>query len=741
MMKKINRRRIAWMLLLPLLFTGCSNTSKEPADPQEVSAEASVETSQNEMSSSAGEEDAAASAADEAAEAYEKKLEEAQLRRNEIYQNVDISKLDGSGGSPWIDSDLKENIPSAAPKAVDDFHLYANFDWLSAYGIPRGYQSVSPFGTVQTQTTKRAQELLNDTSQKGHDIELCQSLYHAILDWDTRNALGMEPVRPVIEDIESISSIRELNAFICDPERSYRVPTFLFVYNQVNLEDSGHYITSIAHDPFTLDDAAEYKNRSDIGTLYYEAQKQTAEALMTRLGYSKEEVDEKYDAMISFEGKLAEVSLTRDEKLAPDIYKEYLNYYKPAEIKKLSSNFPLSEFILSQGYGNAERFMIYEPKELARLNEIYTEENLESMKAAMEIGYLFSMCEMLDKQAYNALTALNNMVSGTTGSQTDTKIAFDTVRACLTVPMDRAYLEKYDAKDLKAKITAICKEEIAAYRKMLEGETWLSEETRKAAIEKLDNIAIHAVYPDKWENFDGLELKGKNYVECMQAIEKFAQELDHSHTNGTVDRDLWRYDILEANSYYSQQENSINILYGILGDVFYSEDMTKEQLYGGIGAIIGHEISHAFDTKGGGFDKDGNYKNWWAAEDYTAFLERADRVVDYFDNIMVMEGVPVNGANIQTEAIADMAGLKVLLLIAAEKEGFDYDTFFRQYSHVWRRMDILESEYMLITQDTHPMGYLRTNVSCQQFDEFYNTYGIKPGDGMYLDPSERIGVW
>ncbi len=724
-----NHRFFALFIMFCLLFSGCTPgkasflRNDDAADMEIVEPE--------EINSSS----------DDAAEEYERAKEEEQERRQALYAAIDIDALDGTGGSPWVDSDMKVNIPSAAPEPAEDFHLYANFDWLTTYDIPAGYQSASPFGAVQTQTTKRAQDLLTDASQSGHDIELIQSYYRAILDWDARNALGVEPVRPTVEDIEGIASLAELSEFICDAERSYSVPTFIYMYNQANYVDSEHYVTTIAHDPFTLADAAEYANRSDIGTLYYEAHKDAAKAFFTRLGYTEAEAVEKFDAMIDFEAQLAEVSMTAVDKLDPDIYEDYLNFYQPKELKKLSPKYPLVEFIISQGYGDAEQYMVLEPDEITRLNELYTEENLEAMKAAMQVGYVFAMCQRLDAQAYDTVVALQNKISGTTGRHSDAKIAFDEVRACLTVPMNRAYLDKYDAKEEKAVITALCKKEIAAYRKMLENETWLSEQTRKAAIEKLENISIHAVYPDKWENYDSLDLSGKNYLECVRAIYEFNVALDRSHTNGTVDKELWQYDILEANSYYTQQDNSINIIYGILGDVFYNDDMSTEQIYGGIGAIIGHEISHAFDTKGAHFDKDGNYKNWWTDEDYDAFLARADRLVEYYDNIMVMDGVPVNGANVQTEAIADMAGLKVLLLIAEEQEDFDYDAFFKQFSHIWRRFDIKESEFALIAQDPHPMGYLRTNVSFQQFDEFYDTYGVKPGDTMYLAPSQRINVW
>lgn len=731
---KSYHRLIALLLCVSLAFGGCSfeNFSKISIPGHE----------KKEKEAEIAEEKSDENEEQEAADRYRREVEEEKEKRQSRYVDIDIASLTGKGGKPWADTDLKSNIRNGLVTSPrDDFHLYANYDWLQASTIPEGYQAVSPFGSVQTQTTRRAEELLSDTSLSGHDAGLVQSLYNAILDWNTRDALGIEPIRPTVADIESISSMDGLCEFVCDPERSYRVPVFLSIRNQTDYTDSTHYITTIVHDPFTLGDAAEYVNRTDQGRRYYEAYKTAAKRFLTRLGYSEEEAEAKYEAMIDFETKLAEVSLTDDDKLDADVYEEYMNYYSPKKMKKLAKNFPLTRFLISFGFADAKKFMVLEPKELKRLDELFIEDNLESIKAYMLIGYVFQMCMMLDGESYQTVVDLMNEIQGTTGRQSDKKVAFDTVRTVLTTPMDRAYLSKYDASKLKTDVTKICESIIASYRNMIKNETWLSAETKKAAMEKLDNMNIRAVYPSKWRDYSSLDLTGKNYPECIRAIDDYDIQYERTLTNGTVDRELWDADILEANAYYSQMTNSISIIYGVLGDVFYNENMTDEQMYGGIGMIIAHEISHAFDTTGARFDKDGNYNIWWKDADYDAFLDRADKLVAYYDGIIAMDNVPINGANIQSEAIADMAGLKAVLLLAEDNPDFDYAAFFEQYAHIWRRLDIIESEINLIMNDEHPLGYLRTNVTLQQFDKFYEVFDVKEGDGMYLAPENRINVW
>ena len=169
--------------------------------------------------------------------------------------------------------------------------------------------------------------------------------------------------------------------------------------------------------------------------------------------------------------------------------------------------------------------------------------------------------------------------------------------------------------------------------------------------------------------------------------------------------------------------------------------MSKEELYAGIGTVIGHEISHAFDTSGAQFDANGQLNNWWSEEDYAAFQARAQKLIDYYNTMTAFGEYKVQGDNIQKEAIADMAGIKCMLGILSKEENIDYRIFFEKYANLWVRMNTREFEYTCLMQDSHPLHYLRTNATVQQFDEFINTYGIKEGDGMYLDPEKRVLVW
>ncbi len=650
---------------------------------------------------------------------------------------------DYKSGKPWIDSNLKENVVgSQRPSPKDDYHLHVNYDWLLKNEIPEGEKGINSFYQVQETVEDNIIEVLTDPKLQGHDAELVQSLYNAILDWKSRDALGIKPLQPVIDQIKNIRTIDELSDFITSPEKTFLVPKFVGVANTVKPDDSLSYITQISFDGFMLNDSAEYKKRTELGDRYYQAGLYKSKAMLTRLGYSEAEVEKMFNDMLVFETKLAKQVPPNAKLHSPDLIKRGNNVLSPKKVASRSHRFPLMRFIKNYGYGEAKEFLVASPRRISVLNRNYKEKNLELIKAYMIIRTACNYASLLDNQAYDAAVKAENMILGSKGKVEDKKMAVQIVRNMLSTPLDKAYLERNDLSELKKQITKICEDTVAIYRRMLDEEEWLSEKTKEKALEKLDSIRIHSVYPEKWIDYSSLELKGLPLAECIKAIIDYDRKLDLTHTNGKVDRNLWlNEELLIANAFYYPAENSINIIPGLMGSPFYYEGMSQEALMGGLGVIIGHEISHAFDTTGAMFDKDGNFRNWWKSKDFKAFKKRAAKLISYYDNITVWDGMKSNGTLVQGEAIADMAGMKAMLRLAKTIPGFDYKLFFESFATIWRGIYPVEFEQFLNYNDPHPKFYLRTNVTVQQFDEFYEAYDIKPGDNMYLAPEERILVW
>ncbi len=658
---------------------------------------------------------------------------------------TDSSKINTLGGYPWLDTDIKANLSEDIPAdPADNFHWYVNKDWLLSTDIPEGYGGYSTFHEVQRKTDANGLAVLEDDSLTGHEAELIQDLYHSILDWDSRDALGLAPAETFIQTVNDIKSLDDLNVFLYNEDNTLLSGWPFELDTAYSLDDPSVYTSAIKDGSWVLEDAAEYTNRTRLGELNYNGKLMLAKDMLTRLGYSEEDAQKMFENAVSLEEKLSIGALTKADEMDTNYFVKVNNSFSPDELQKLFSNFPIADYIAAKEYDKSNNFLVMDPALIKNFDEVYTEENLEFFKDYLIVKYVIDNAAIFDSKAYDSYVHSQNIIKGTSGKIDEKEQAFKVVRSTLREPMGQAYLSVYDASETKERITEICEEVIAEYRNMLSEEDWLSDATREKAIEKLDHMTINSVYPDKWTDYSSMDLSGLNYYESMVVIRKFNDEQKRKNINSKVDHDYWdmsEMDILEANAFYNPYDNSINIILGILNDPIYYDGMTDEALFGGIGAAIGHEISHAFDPVGAQFDKDGRFINWWSEEDNTAFKKRAEKQIAYYDSMRIWDGAPVNGSNIQGEVVADMAGMKVLMRLAKKNENFDYDSFFRSYANIWKLLVTPERELYSLTQDPHPVQYLRTNVTVQQFDEFYETYGVKEGDNMYLAPEDRVLVW
>ncbi len=653
-------------------------------------------------------------------------------------------------GKPWIDYDLTENVDKAVsgsavtPSAVDDFYYYANHDWLKDAEYRAGYGAAGTFYTVQDTVDAKARTLVTDTSLTGADAELIQDFYNSYLDWDARNKVGLKPLKDKIKKIKKIKTMSDLKKFMINSEDSSGVSELIGYGNTTSLDDSSSYIFAVVGDDFILGDSAEYSKLTTTGKAYKKYYKYLLEHMLTRCGYTKKQADKMFSDTLAFEKKIAAASYTTADSNKPDYISNINNVMSFKKVCKLLSNYPLEKCLKANGFPTKKikKVLVMEPKQLKKINSLYTKKNLESIKTYMIVKYTFDNLTKLDKKAFDMTHKAAYLVTGDKSTLPDEEYAYNKVKDALADPLVKAYVEKYEPKTTKENVTKLINKIVAEYKVMLRNNTWLGDATKKAAIEKLDNMKINVAYPDKWVDMSGLNLKGLSYRDCLDAIDDFNVKLEISHTNGKVDKELWDgMNPLETNAFYSSSDNSINIMLGILDGDFYADGMSDEKVYGGIGTVIGHEISHAFDSEGAQFDKDGNFANWWTEADLAEFNKRQQKMVAYYDKIIAFAGEKVNGENVDGEATADITGMEVMLNLAKADPDFNYNEFFTQFANVWKGIATVENEYYSLYYDEHPLGYLRANVTVQQFDEFYKTYDVKPGDNMYLAPADRITIW
>lgn len=665
----------------------------------------------------------------------------------DVKKEASVSKIDTSLMTPWLNSNIIGIVTDETnPDLKDDFYLNVNHDYFMDVSLRPGYSNETPIFDAADTVKNRCLDILADKTLDKRDAKLPQSFYELFLDWETRNEQGVEPLMFFFDKLKSISSLEELNEYMLTDEYFVYGNYLTNVNMGTNTDDSTLYQVDIYSTTLSLRDPAEYRELTEEGKRRNTYNEGTAKYMLGRLGYSEEEIAKLIENQFSLEKKIAASMKTKLEQSEPGFVKESINPVTMEDLKKMSPNYPLPQYMEKFGYSDSKLINVNEPAWLKGLNEVYTEENFDEIMAYVTVQAAVSFITFVDEDAYRTSQKLSREYSGISESKSDEDAAYDATMNHFSDNVSRIYIEKYLNEDIKEEITDICQDTIDTYMEMLDTIDWLSEETKEQAKYKLENIVIHAVYPDKWPD-DSMyyvtpKEEGGTYLQAMIDYAKSNHEEELTHINGKVDKELWGINILSTNAYYNPTNNSINIIPGFFCDATYRSDMSIEEKYGALGSVIGHEISHAFDTNGAQYDAEGNVKDWWTEEDYAAFMDRADKLVGYFDKVVAFDdGTPIKGQLIQTEAIADMAGFKCMLIMAKKIDGFDYDKFFKANAKLWARAGTLEFMEKCALTDPHPLHYLRGNVTMQQFDEFYETYDIKEGDGMYIAPEKRIAVW
>ena len=645
---------------------------------------------------------------------------------------------------PWTNTTVVGAIQGCNPRLEDDFYAAINRDRLLAAKIPQGYSKTNSIVQRTLQVNEELAGLMTNKSLQGPDARNVQNLYDLFLDWESRKG-GTEEMKKIVGRIQSIKSVKDMADWLCGQDCLYNGTNFCDLYIGADLANSSKSALTIYSTDLTLDDSAEYKTLSENGKNEKEFCDALSNFVLKKLGYddarAKEIVAQKYQ----FEKELAASMMTEEECNSPDYMKKTLNKKTVAELQALSPNFPLVQTMKLRGMDKAKTIYLAEPEWLKKLNELFTETNLELIKAYVIDTTARKNAGLFDKETYDFYKAARNKRMGIAISKTYEQDACDCVAGAMPVPLSKLYAKHCVDKNAKARVTKIIKRTIEQYKKIIASQDWLCDATKKKAVEKVAATKIHVAYPAFWDDWSALKIlsakEGEIFFSAVEKIRFFYIQQSNKKVNKNHGSGMWMANIFQANAFNNWTNNSINIIAGIIGGDFYRPDMKDEELYGALGAVIGHEISHSFDARGSQFDKNGSMKNWWTQEDYAAFEKRSQKIAGYFDSMNTLGDAHQSGKTVQGEAAADIGGIKVMLELAKENPNFDYKLFFESYAHLWASLCQKEYADMSLKSDTHPFDFLRVNVTLQQFDEFYKTYNIKPGDGMYLAPEKRIGIW
>jgi len=643
----------------------------------------------------------------------------------------------------WLYSNIiGEVTPDTNVSLVDDYHTAVNKEWLSTTQIPEGQTEWNTMYEIGEKNKSKLIGLIKDETIIGHEADLVRSFYNAYMDMDKRNKDGVKPLENTVKGLENIKSIDDYKKFVADNEADI----LLNSSPNKNPFDSSEYILTISPSILSLGDSAEYSSPTSSGKLIKEAYSELFKKMLIRLGYTQEQADKINEDKWLFESQLASAIKTNLAQTNSAEYYKDSKIYTIDELKKLVPNLPIEEALSGYIKNGVNTVFVKEPAALQKLNELYTQENIDKIKAYILYQNITTLTKYLDEESVKIYDNTQSKINGMKYTTVPETAAYNSLLTFLKDPVDKFFVENTVDPKTKEDITAMVHSAIDIYRERLTKATWLSEETRNKAIEKLNAMTIHVIGPDDWSDYDFSSLSFddcNSLLEIIKKISTYNNEKNYSLPGTKVDKTKWNADksTVFFNASYSPWTNSITIYAGAAQEPVYDASASIEENYGGLYTVIAHEISHGFDSRGAQYDKDGNLNNWWAEEDRKIFTEKVKKVADYFSTIEVAPDTYVNGNYTVTEVVADLGGLSVALEAASKIPNFDYDKFFRSYAKMRRSLTSESALKQMAETAIHPPYNVRTNATVQQYEEFYNTYNVKPGDGMYLAPEERVGIW
>ncbi|HEL0793723.1 TPA: endopeptidase [Streptococcus equi subsp. zooepidemicus] len=626
----------------------------------------------------------------------------------------------------------------------EDFYQAVNGQWAETAVIPDDKPRTGGFSDLADEiedlmlTTTDAW-LAGEHVPNDAILENFVKFHRLVADYDKRDQVGVAPALDLIEEYKALGSFAEFASKVADYELNGKPNQFPFSVAPDFMNAQLNVLWAEAPG-LILPDTTYYAKDNDKGKELLAIWRGMQEELLPKFGFSHEEVKDLLDKVITLDKQLADYVLSREE------YSEYAKLYHPydwAEFTKLVPELPLDNIFTVILGEVPDKVVVPEERfwtEFAA--DYYSEKNWELLKAWLVLTAAGAYHTYLTDEIRVLSGVYSRALSGTPQAMDKKKAAYYLAQGPFNQALGLWYAGEKFSPEAKADVEHKVAKMIEVYKSRLETADWLAPATREKAITKLNVITPHIGYPEKLpETYAKKVIDDKlSLVENAQNLAKISIAHSWSKWNKPVDRSEWHMPANMVNAYYDPQQNQIVFPAAILQAPFYSLSQSSSANYGGIGAVIAHEISHAFDTNGASFDEHGSLKNWWTDEDYAAFKERTDKIVEQFDGLDSY-GAKVNGKLTVSENVADLGGVACALEAAQSEPDFSARDFFINFATIWRMKAREEFMQMMASIDVHAPGQWRTNVTLTNFDEFHQEFDIKEGDPMWRAPEDRVIIW
>lgn len=650
--------------------------------------------------------------------------------------------------------DLKNLDNSVRP--ADDFYQYACGGWMKNNPLPAAYSRFGSFDQLGLDNNKHVNTILSDLLKKeypqGTTERKLSDFYKLAMDSVRRNKEGVKPVMPLINEIEKAKTVADLRKVqLKYATFGYGVPMGIgFGADEKNATMN---ILNIYQGGICLGQKEYYLDTDPATTAIREAYKKHIERMFKLFGFSDAAAKKKMESIMKVETALAKVSKSSTE------LRDVAANYNKMTIQNFESNYPhvgLTQLLNAEGVKSEyfKELVVGQPAFVKGADKILSEMTADEMRAYMEWDVILSAAGYLSDDVIAAnFDFFGKTMSGRKEDHPRWKRATSQVECQMGEALGKMYVERYFPASSKERMEKLVKNLQISLAERIKAQDWMSADTKKAALDKLDAFYVKIGYPNKWKDMSGLTIDPKlSYYENVQNCRKFWNEWDINYRAGKpVDKDEWFMTPQTVNAYYNPTTNEICFPAGILQRPFFDPEADDAFNYGAIGVVIGHEMTHGFDDQGRNYDKNGNMIDWWTASDAENFNKRAQVCVDFFSAIKVLPDLNANGKLTLGENIADHGGLQVSYNAyknatkdapLKEIDGLTADQrFFLAYAGVWAA-NITEEEIRNRTKsDPHSLGEWRVNGALPHIDAWYEAFNVKPTDKLYLPADKRVKLW
>jgi putative endopeptidase len=642
-------------------------------------------------------------------------------------------------------------------KPTDDFFKYVNGTWLKNTEIPKDRIRWGSFDELRKKTDNDVMAILktatkNTKYKSNTDQGKAVNLFKSILDTVGRNKTGIAPLKPYLAKIDAVKSINDLQNLMMEMEPIGGIGFFGFGVG-ADAKDSNKNVLYLMPGGLGLPDRDYYVSDEKDSKEKREKYTTHVAKMLQFIGDNKSIAEANAKKLLAFEVAMSQPRFDRVE--SRDDRKSY-NPMSIAELQKMVPAINWDKFLKTVGYKNTNNVIVSQPKYMEALQTILASNNVEDWKNYMRWSLLNGSANSLSIEIETAnWDFYSKTLGGAVKQRARDERALQSVNGNIGEALGKLYVDKKFPAVAKAKAASMIQNVIKAYSNRINNLSWMSAETKIKAQEKLNKLTIKIGYPDKWKDYSALEIKspaeGGTYFQNDINITKWRNKEGIDKLTKPVDKTEWGMSPQTVNAYYNPSYNEIVFPAAILQPPFYNYQADEAINYGGIGAVIGHEISHGFDDSGARYNADGNLVDWWTADDLTKFNALTGSLADQYSALEPLPGTFVDGKFTLGENIGDLGGVNsaydgLKLYLANKKIGLidsytPEQRFFISWSTVWRSKSRDEALKNQVKTDPHSPGMYRAYVPLQNVDSFYNAFNILPTDKMFIAPEKRVRIW